>query len=379
MLLNNFCRPRQSILDTFNVPKTKLVFTDPEDTNPPPVFIGSLNLHNGDEFYLTSPDGDYLVIDQSPAPSDFYYRVFVVIKYADGETENRTISGGGQQLIHTNKDIIEIDVTRDENFMSSVPGYLAFEPLTIGIFDAINTVLPEDAELTMPAGADLDYLTNHAGQKAVCNLVHMMTIQNGYDDADNERIKHIDYADRVKLAQSIVRRFYDSWVKIYNAMETEYKPLENYSMFEKTEPNLTDTFGVSDDYEKKNERKTASKVTTEQEDVTTDGDVYGFNSSSAVPATKNTANGTVTVSGLADDNVNTDIETQTGSRVEKHTGDSKVTRSGNIGTLTSQAMLQSEIDLRIKNHMEDIIFSDVDQILTTAGYAPVLSNKIHII
>ena len=42
-------------------------------------------------------------------------------------------------------------------------------------------------------------------------------------------------------------------------------------------------------------------------------------------------------------------------------------------------MLQSELDLRIKNHMEDIIFNDADQILTTAGYAPILSEQIFII
>ena len=39
------------------------------------------------------------------------------------------------------------------------------------------------------------------------------------------------------------------------------------------------------------------------------------------------------------------------------------TRSGNIGTLSYQDMLQKEMDLR-KNHFFDIIMTDLDKVLT---------------
>ena len=212
---------------------------------------------------------------------------------------------------------------------------------------------------------DADYLTTHSGTKSVSNAVMAYLAKYG-EDVEDAPIRVLSSAGIIALAKMIWQRYGDAWERIYNALVAEYEPLENYKMHEETSPDLTDTYGVSDDYEKRRHTETNA-------DVNTETGVYGFNSSSAVPS------GTSNTNGMALNNNAEDVETQKGTRTEKKTGKTTVDRSGNIGVTTSQQMLESEIQIRIKNHMDDIIYNDCDQVLTTAGYAPILSSTINII
>ena len=212
---------------------------------------------------------------------------------------------------------------------------------------------------------DADYLTAHSGTKAISNAVCAYLAKYG-EDVEDAPIRVLSSAGIIALAKMIWQRYGDAWERIYNALVAEYEPLENYKMHEETSPDLTDTYGVSDDYEKRRHTETNA-------DVNTETGVYGFNSSSAVPS------GTSNTNGTALNNNAEDVETQKGTRTEKKTGKTTVDRSGNIGVTTSQQRLESEIQVRIKNHLDDIIFSDCDQVLTTAGYAPILSSTINII
>lgn len=216
---------------------------------------------------------------------------------------------------------------------------------------------------------DADYLTNHSGTKAVSNSVLMYLIKYGIDAESIEPcipIKTLSRNGIIALANLIWQRYGDAWEHIYNALVAEYEPLENYSMHEETAPDLTDEFGVSNDYSKSRDRSVNTNVDTET-------GVYGFNSATAVPS------GTGNTSGTALDNTENETETQTGKRIETHKGKTTVDRTGNIGTVTAQQMLTEEIAVRIKNHMDEIIYNDVDQVLTTAGYRPIYSRTINII
>lgn len=212
---------------------------------------------------------------------------------------------------------------------------------------------------------DADYLTTHSGTKAVSNAVWAYLVKYG-EDVEGAPVRVLSSAGIIALAKLIWQRYGDAWEHIYNALIAEYEPLENYKMHEETSPDLTDTYGVSDDYEKRRHTETNA-------DVDTETSVYGFNSSSPVPSGKSNT------SGNALNNNAEDVETQKGTRTEKKTGKTTVDRSGNIGVTTSQQMLESEIQVRIKNHMDDIIYNDCDQVLTTAGFAPILSPTINII
>lgn len=62
----------------------------------------------------------------------------------------------------------------------------------------------------------------------------------------------------------------------------------------------------------------------------------------------------------------TDVNAQTGT--DTHTRNYTLTRTGNIGVTTSQQMIESERDLWMWRFFEDIVFPDIDRILTLSVY-----------
>ena len=135
------------------------------------------------------------------------------------------------------------------------------------------------------------------------------------------------------LATIILNKFGLSWSRIHDAIVTAYKPLENYDMSQTESPNVT-------------------KTKTVKQNVETQNDVYGFNSSVAIPQSKSTVNG-----AKLD---NEESESETGTR--------GLTRHGNSGVTTSQQMLQSEIDLRSNYHFIEQLMNDVDSIMCLLVY-----------
>lgn len=184
---------------------------------------------------------------------------------------------------------------------------------------------------------DKDYYLIHSGQKCINrSFERFMKLKEDGLIAD----------DLLELVKIIEYKYVLKWNKLYDAITTDYKPLDNYNMEEKETPDITKTKTVN------------SSITTETKDDTTEVDVYGFNSSSPVPNGKQTRNGSVTVSGDADDNVETD--TESGTRT--------LNRSGNIGVTTSQQMLQSEIDLRNNYNFTNQLMDDMDSELCLLVY-----------
>ena len=166
----------------------------------------------------------------------------------------------------------------------------------------------------------------------------------------------------------------ENWTKMWEALQTEYAPLENYSMTE----TMTDDETVTK-YGKSTERtddlthaKTGTETTTPDlteeetpdETNTTDSGIFGFNSSTAVSdstATETrTGTNTRTTTGTTEteyDTTDTDSGTQTiaESGSDTQTRNYTLTRAGNIGVTTSQQMLESEMILRCKWNMYEII------------------------
>lgn len=139
--------------------------------------------------------------------------------------------------------------------------------------------------------------------------------------------------DRVRIAvQSafndailmVEKRYGDNLLKIAKAyFDTDYKPLENYSMTQTETPNITRDVTTN--------QNTKLTVTSDRSD-----NVYGFNSSSAVPASEGDSSSTT--EGKGEDNETKSVEKETGTRT--------LTRAGNIGVVSSQQMLESELNLR---------------------------------
>ena len=197
-----------------------------------------------------------------------------------------------------------------------------------GIF-ATLTGVPWDDEATVDKIAlDIEYFGNHSGLKESSPLVEKMT-----DWPNDEQLSSVEIG---RLQQIIINKFSVSWSKIWDALIVDYNPIENYNMTEKTTPGVVIT------------RKENTDINVNN---SANGNVYGFNSSQAVPAS--TSGGNSRTTGNKDHNYS----------VESKTGFDKLERTGNIGTTTSQMMVESELNLR-KHHFFDIVFADVDTILS---------------
>ena len=164
---------------------------------------------------------------------------------------------------------------------------------------------------------DIDYM-GKSGQKWISNVIKSFAFTFNQESF----ISFSNYEER--LGRTIIQRFAEKWEKLLYAFSIEYNPIHNYDM-EENEKVATD-FEVKDN---------------------TDNFATGFNSNDSVPTTND--KNTITSKGDWDKNKR------------------NLTRSGNIGVTTSQQMLQSEIDLRKYNLIEQI-YRDLDSLLTLSIY-----------
>ena len=186
--------------------------------------------------------------------------------------------------------------------------------------DPIFAWLTEDYAKTL----DKDYYLSHSGGKWISGMFERL-IKLQEDGSISDAL--------LEIVKIIHQKFALSWNKIYDAINTDYAPLENYDMEQKETPDITHTKNVN-------------------QHLTTSNDVYGFNSSSEVPQSK------TAVDGAKLDNEETN----------KESGTRSLTRHGNIGVTTSQQMLQSEIDLRNRFNFMNQIMEDMDSILCLLVY-----------
>lgn len=184
---------------------------------------------------------------------------------------------------------------------------------------------------------DIEYYVGYSADKYISPLTQkLLDHYNNVDDANGD------------IAKMIYRRFATKWKKIYDALMTQYNPLENYSMLEERTPELT-----TNETENVN-----TKVTTNRE-TNASSKYKGFNASDPVTITTTDGKEDVTTSGASADN-----ETH---RVTENTGKETLTRSGNIGVTTSQQMLESEFKVRQYDFYK-MVYNDIDSILCLSIY-----------
>lgn len=147
--------------------------------------------------------------------------------------------------------------------------------------------------------------------------------------------------------------------------DSEYNPIENYSMTEVETPNITRSKvgSVSDDESNHAETNT---------DISTSGDseagVFGFNSgSTSVPLSDGSSSQRTQGNKTNNYTDATHTNESTENVTETETGNRRLTRSGNIGVTTSQQMLQSELELRRFDFLEEV-FKCFDRILCGSVY-----------
>ena len=194
------------------------------------------------------------------------------------------------------------------------------------------------------------------------------------------------YKDAIaKLVPIIINKYQDKWQNLWDAfIESEYNPIENYSMVE------SET--ISDDVAHIGTIGNASTNTSTEthnlqgSDTETGGltnvidgtpvdSVYPSfsNGSKPIKETNQDTTQTTTYNNHKHETTDTGTLGVSGSNSNTTTfGNSdnrdvqrEHTRSGNIGVTTSQQMLQSEIDLRNNFNIVNMIYRDLDKILTS--------------
>lgn len=172
------------------------------------------------------------------------------------------------------------------------------------------------------------------------------------------------------IGQTFATLCQNKFKHLYDAMFSEYNPIENYSATE----NYTDTRQLKD-----NTTDNISKISKDSSVTDTDNDSNstvnvelkksGFNTAEPV---------TDTIQNTTENNTGSSAETVERSGEETHTGQSDKTvtetithtfqRSGNIGVTTSQQMIESEIKLRENMSFFEILIKEYVDFTTLSIY-----------
>ena len=292
-----------------------------------------------------------------------------------------------------------------------------------GIFTALNSVklLPwEDDEYISNMALDIEYFGNISGGKIVSPLIDRIV--------EGETVSS---SEITKISNIIIAMYYQKWGKLYDTLNLEYSPIENYLMLEimsndatvkqygrtvtRTD-NLTHAKSGADTLthnttetrtdnltHAKNGADTLTHNTTETRtdnlthaksgadtlthnttDTTTpnltvnnSNSVYGFNSVNAVNSDAQTRTETGTQAtaktGTEQQGYNSS-ETDTGTQANAESGSDtstrnyRLSRSGNIGTTTTQQMITQEREIRMWDFFHRVVFPDIDRVMTIQIY-----------
>lgn len=278
-----------------------------------------------------------------------------------------------------------------------------YDWLTNGVFEQLEAFDVPWKSYVSGDVLDLDYYGNRSGKKLISPLVRELL------DANEE----LPAAAQAKLAGLLFYKYGEGWTKAWTVLHATYNPIHNYDSTEtrtpnitKTEtpnitetetpnttetrtPNLTDT-RTPNLTETETPRVKDTEKTKENHKEQIDDSLYGFNSSTAVPASSSTregtnldnnsertleheGNNTLTTTGT-DTTTKTGTETvtktgthtkaTTGTKTEAETGTETITKAGNIGTTKTQEMIQDELTLRFDTNFFDLVYKNVDEILT---------------
>lgn len=256
------------------------------------------------------------------------------------------------------------------------------DPLTGGgIFSALQSLEPPWVDEDIALQLDLAYYGNHSGGKVVSPLIDRLLT------ADK-----LTSIDMTTLACVLMATNKERWSREWATRSAEYDPIENYRMTEEmTDDETVTEYGRShtrtDNLSHTETRTDNLMRTIDNQEVTTPNltstsqqATRGFNSNSDVNTDKETATNTGTnrvdtdgtehntgTQGTTGSNTGTQTDADTGS--DTSTRNYTLTRSGNIGVTTSQQMLQSERELWMWSYFYDVVFPDVDDVLTIPVYA----------
>ena len=158
-----------------------------------------------------------------------------------------------------------------------------------------------------------------------------------------------DDKDEIKSCIDILSKIYSNrFTKSVDALMTEYNPIENYNSTETESIEISGENSTTSEISSTSSGENTSNTTGESTETLSPYDSENFNNNS-----KNNSSGVTTENSSSSDN-----SSNTMSGTSSQSNNRTLKRSGNIGVTTSQQMIQSEIELR-KNDLINDFFNSV--------------------
>lgn len=222
-----------------------------------------------------------------------------------------------------------------------------------------------------PLQMGVAYVLQHSGEKPASNLLKYYCDDSG----------HITNTGISTIAGVIITMFKEQWDRRYEALISDYNPIENYNMTENEEGDDHKTYGEeNEEYvygaQKRSEKRGAqggSSTQGEQHNSNENG-ISAFNSGGYA----NDRNGSEDLGSRSDsyhadaytDEISSDRYTDSKSHsADDDTSDFRreLTRKGNIGVTTTQQMIEQELNLRAYRFFERM-FEDIDSVIALRVY-----------
>lgn len=221
---------------------------------------------------------------------------------------------------------------------------------TRGVFSYLNAFDVPWKNSATPEELDIAYHGGRSGGKIISPLVDNM-LTDGQLNSDTATV----------IAKSILAVNGRNWSKLWDTLNLDYNPIENYRMVETEQETGSSTNSDTSTVLGSSNNTGEGQASTSGNNAT---NVFGFNSDTAVGAdtgktdteTNSTQSATVTTN-----------ETREVENAGTSKSDRTLTRSGNIGVTTSQQMIESERSLW-DWYFFDVVFRDLDKILTLTIY-----------
>lgn len=220
-------------------------------------------------------------------------------------------------------------------------------PLVNGLWSKINYDFPEAFEVDS-SQLDIMFLSNW-GLRTPAPIMHVIH--------DSEVELPLSEQELETLAGIINGMFKHRWDKLMNVAMMEYDPIHNYN------DHLVESIEYGEEVDgSKTGSGSTSKNETETHNMNNSGNtsgqdnIYGFNSSTAVGEGNNSGTSSNLESGTI-----TDVQSGTSSNSETSSNDTtgqrsrEYTKTGNIGNISTQKLLNEEIDLWKYNFIYEIM------------------------
>lgn len=218
-----------------------------------------------------------------------------------------------------------------------------FNNINFNPFNMLNWLQTEDKNSLW-----INYLYNHSGNKEEsCLLSNYVFVNDNSLDILNNIVKNI---------------YLDKWNKLYNVLNSEYNPIENYNRVENTTINNT---GNETTNENINNSEVLTGGHTNNNTNENTHKVSAFNDETFSNDSNDINNSTDNF--IYNNETKTNTATNSSSKNNTGTNETHSTISGNIGVTTTQQMIVSEIELRKYNIVNEF-YSDLDNLLTIGIY-----------